>query len=122
VLGVKSVRNPLPAFGGADVEAQAELTAYAPRSALLLGRAISLPDFEAATAAWPGVRAAAADWRYSETGQRPMIHVFYIGDAQLTTPLRARLQQLSDATTPIRRRRPPPGGAYRAATVAVVEE
>ena len=99
--GLASVRNPLPAFGGADPESAAALAAYAPRSALLLGRAISLPDFEAAAASVPGVRAVAVDWRYSAVGQRPMVHLYYIGEAQLAATIRARLQQLSDPTTPI---------------------
>ncbi|MFO1302118.1 MAG: hypothetical protein U1F54_00220 [Burkholderiales bacterium] len=101
VQGLSSVRNPLAAFGGADPESASALAAYAPRSALLLGRAISLPDFEAAAASVPGVRAVAADWRYSTLGQRPMVHLYYIGDAQLANTLRARLMQLSDPTTPI---------------------
>lgn len=101
IKGLKSVNNPLAAYGGADREGPAELLAYAPRSALLLGRAISLVDFEAAAAGVPGVRAVAAEWRFSAVAQRPLVHIYFVGDSQLRDTILQKLQGLSDPTVPI---------------------
>jgi len=99
--GLASVRNVLPAFGGADVESPRELAVYAPRSALLLGRAVSLPDLEAAASAVPGVRAARAMWRWDAAGMRAVAQVQYIGSAQLREVIRARLRALTEPDAPI---------------------
>lgn len=101
VAGLRAVRNVLPAFGGADAESAAELATYAPRSALLLGRAISLVDLEAAAVQVGGVRAARAAWRWDDKGLRPAAMVAYIGDAQLRPTLLAKLRALSEPDAPI---------------------
>jgi hypothetical protein len=101
VPGLTSVRNVLPAFGGADAESPGELAAYAPRSALLLGRAVSLPDLEAAASAVPGVRAARALWRWDAAGMRAVAQVQYIGPAELREAIRARLRALAEPDAPI---------------------
>ncbi|HEV7800471.1 MAG TPA: hypothetical protein VGP15_05290 [Burkholderiales bacterium] len=100
--GVNSVRNVLPAFGGADAESARELAVYAPRSALLLGRAISLPDLEAAAATVSGVRAARAAWRWDDAGLRAVAQVQYIGSEQVRETIRARLRALAEPDAPIR--------------------
>ncbi|MBK8019998.1 MAG: hypothetical protein IPK19_00910 [Chloroflexi bacterium] len=56
IKGVVAATNPLPAFGGAAEEDDALIKQYAPRSALMLGRAVSLVDYEAVAAATSGVR------------------------------------------------------------------
>jgi hypothetical protein len=99
--GLTSVRNVVPAFGGADAESPRELAVYAPRSALLLGRAVSLPDLEAAAAAVPGVRAARAMWRWDEAGMRAVAQAQYIGSAQLREVIHARLRALCEPDAPI---------------------
>jgi len=101
IKGLKSVNNPLAAFGGGDREGSEELLAYAPRSALLLGRAISLVDFEAAAAAVAGVRAVAAEWRFSAAAQRPLVHIYFIGNTQLRATVFQQLRDLSDPTVPL---------------------
>jgi uncharacterized phage protein gp47/JayE len=101
VAGLRAVHNVLPAFGGADAESAAELATYAPRSALLLGRAISLVDLEAAAVQAGGVRAARAAWRWDAKGLRPAAIVAYIGDAQLRPTLLAKLRALSEPDAPI---------------------
>jgi hypothetical protein len=101
VAGLRAVHNVLPAFGGADAESAAELSTFAPRSALLLGRAISLVDLEAAAAQVGGVRAARAAWRWDDKGLRPAAIVAYIGDAQLRPSLLAKLRALSEPDAPI---------------------
>ena len=101
VVGVNSVTNVLPAFGGADAESPRELAVYAPRSALLLGRAISLPDLEAAAASVPGVQAARAMWRWDHSGMRAVAQIQYIGSDQLHGTIHAKLRALCEPDAPL---------------------
>jgi hypothetical protein len=101
VVGLKSVRGPVAPFGGADAEPATSLRKYAPRSALLLGRAISLTDLEAAVASYSGVRAAAAEWRWSSQLQVPAAHIWYLADGDLTELIRTELKTLTQPDTPI---------------------
>ncbi len=101
VAGLKSVRSPVAPFGGEDAESAASLQKYAPRSALLLGRAVSLADLEAAAASHSGVRAVAAEWRWSEQLQVPAAHIWYLADGDLTKLIRTELDRLTQPNTPI---------------------
>lgn len=96
VAGLRKVHNVLPAFGGSDAEGSAELAARAPRSALLMGRAISLVDLEVAAAQQAGVRAAQAAWRWDSQGLRPAAVVQIIGDRQLLPVVRSALRALAE--------------------------
>jgi hypothetical protein len=100
--GLKSVRNPVAAYGGADAEPSSQIRTLAPRSALLLGRAISVPDMQAAAFAAPGARAASAEWNWSEVAQSAVVHIYYIGSAALKTAVISRVRGLADPTVPIR--------------------
>ena len=111
VAGLRKIRNVLPAFGGSDAEGPAELGVRGPRSALLLGRAISLVDIETAAAQQPGVRAARAQWRWDAQGLRPAVVVSYIGDAQLAPTLQAALRALAEDDAPISAVSSPPQSA-----------
>ncbi len=99
VKGLKSVRSPVAVYGGADAEPGSSLQKFAPRSALLLGRAVSLADLEAAAASYSGVRAVAADWRWSSRLQLPAAHVWYLADGDLTELLLNRLRTLTQPDT-----------------------
>lgn len=101
VPGLRKVRNVLPAFGGGDAEAASEVAVRGPRSALLLGRAISLMDMETAASLQLGVRAARAAWRWDACGLRPAVVVSFIGDAQLAPSLLASLRNLAEDDAPI---------------------
>lgn len=101
VPGLKNVRSPVAPYGGADAEAAGSLQKYAPRSALLLGRAISLADLEAAAASYSGVRAAAAEWRWSADLQVPAAHIWYLADGDLTELILTELRSLTQPDTPI---------------------
>lgn len=101
VKGLKRVVNPIAAAGGADADDAEKIRSLAPRSALLLGRAISILDMEAAAAAVSGVISAAAEWRWDGVRQRPVVQVWYIGGSGLEETVSARLRALSDSTTPI---------------------
>ncbi|MBA3357654.1 MAG: hypothetical protein H0U18_17285 [Pyrinomonadaceae bacterium] len=99
--GLKSVRSPVAPFGGADAEPADSLQKYAPRSALLLGRAVSLADLEAAAASYAGVRAVAAEWRWSSELQVPAAHIWYLADGDLRELILNKLRSLTQPDTPI---------------------
>ncbi len=101
VKGLKSVRSPVFPYGGADEEPANSLQKFAPRSALLLGRAVSLADLEAAAASYAGVRAVAAEWRWSSELQVPAAHVWYLADGDLTALILGHLRGLTQPNTPI---------------------
>jgi predicted phage baseplate assembly protein len=100
VKGVTALVNPIGAFGGADAEDEANMKKYAPRSALMLGRAVSLVDYEALAAATSGVRAAKAEWLWSGVQQRPVVKIWYIGEGSLGTLISDRLSAISAEGVP----------------------
>ena len=100
VKGVKSVRNPVAASGGADAEQTVSLSTNAPKSALLLGRAVSIQDMQAAAANVPGVRAVQVEWRWNNERQRPVVQVWCIGGHAVKQTVLQLLRGLSDPTTP----------------------
>lgn len=95
VKRLSSVNNPFAATGGADAEKADGIRAYAPQSALLLGRAVSLQDFIAATAGMSGVVAVHGEWRWNNRRQRPVVQLWYIGDNDSAT-ITSALRNLSD--------------------------
>ncbi|MBN1875051.1 MAG: hypothetical protein JXA33_12535 [Anaerolineae bacterium] len=97
--GLTGVKSPLAATGGDDAETSDRIRTYAPQSALLLGRAVSIIDMEVAAATVPGVRSVVAEWRWHNTKQRPVIQVWYIGDATSKDDVGQKLRNLSDPTT-----------------------
>jgi hypothetical protein len=99
--GLRAAVNPVPAAGGADAEPVEAIRTLAPRSALLLGRAVSIQDMQAAAAATPGVIAAAAEWRWEGKRQRPVVKVWYIGEAGIEHTIEQRLRAISDPSNPI---------------------
>lgn len=119
VKGLKGVRSPVAPYGGADAEPAGSLQKYAPRSALLLGRAVSLPDLEAAAASYTGVRAVAAEWRWSTTLQVPAAHIFYLADGDLTELLLNKLKGLTQPDTPIQVERALATSATLSITMAI---
>ena len=98
---VTTIHQPFEAFGGSDPESEDVLRTNAPRSALLLGRVISLADFEATALTQDGVSGAQATWAWSKRKQRPVAQVWYAGDADIAPKLSARLRAMSDPSTPI---------------------
>jgi hypothetical protein len=88
------------ASGGDDAEPVTGLRTYAPKSGLLLDRAISIPDLEAAAAGVGGVRAVRAEWRWNDSSQQPVVQIWYIGAATLAKDVKTKLRGLSDGITP----------------------
>jgi hypothetical protein len=79
---------------------------------LLLGRAVSLPDLEAAAASYAGVRAVAAEWRWSHVLQVPAAHIYYLADGDLTELIRNKLRGLTQPDTPIQVEQALPTSAF----------
>ena len=101
VKGLRSVKNVLADWGGADAEDAANMREYAPKSALLLGRVVSMQDMAALASSFPGVRAVQSEWRWDGIKQRASAHIFYIGDAGIRTLLSQCIRNVSDPSTPI---------------------
>jgi len=99
--GIQSVKNPVAANGGDDAESSANLRASAPRSALILGRAVSIQDMEAIAAGIAGVRAVLAEWRWHGSKQGPVVQIWYIGEAGIEGNIAQTLRARSDTTVPI---------------------
>ncbi|MFW2542782.1 hypothetical protein ACN2XU_09080 [Primorskyibacter sp. 2E107] len=98
---IASIAQPFAAFGGADAETPESLRDSAPASALLLGRVVSLIDFETAAALHPGVTGAEARWAWSARKQRPLVRVYVAPDPALTEGVSERLRALSDPSVPL---------------------
>jgi hypothetical protein len=79
IKGVLSVTNPLPAEGGSDPDSPTKLRTSAPREALLLGRLVSVQDFQARVEMEPGVIAARSEWVWDDDEQRALVRIEYIG-------------------------------------------
>ena len=101
VKGLTSVHNPLPASGGDNAEGADKLRSHAPRSALILGRAVSVDDFQAVAAGLPGVRAVRAEWRWDGTRQTAVVKLWYVGEPGIVAKVRKQLRQLADPTVAI---------------------
>lgn len=101
VKGLRSVKNFLAAYGGADAEEAENMRTYAPKSALILGRVVSMQDMAALASSFPGVRAVQTEWRWDKNKQRAAAHIFYIGDAGIRASLSQRIRSVSDPSTPI---------------------
>ncbi len=101
VKGLKGVINTVAANIGDDAEPASEIRELAPRSALLLGRAISIEDMQVAAANVSGVEAAHAEWRWQENKQRPGVQVWFLGDEVSKTTVHEKLRLLSDENTSI---------------------
>ncbi|MGH2396669.1 MAG: hypothetical protein ACRDFW_06710, partial [bacterium] len=74
----------------------------APNSALLLGRAVSVPDFEALAREFGGVINAHVEWAWDETSQGAVVKVWFISDGgDIAKALRAFLIGQADPNTPL---------------------
>jgi hypothetical protein len=102
VKGLTAVRNPVPAAGGADREPASQVRIYAPRSALLFGRAVSIKDMEALAAGQPGVQAVQAQWTWDAQTQQCGVQIWYIGPAGIAAALTQALRAATAPSTPIK--------------------
>jgi len=102
VEGLRRVTNPVAAGGGADADQRKDIRRNAPNSALLLDRAVSVPDFEALAREFGGVINAHVEWVWDETSQSAAVKVWFISDGgDIAKALRALLIGQADPTTPL---------------------
>ena len=99
VKGFKSIKNHIPASGGADAETESAIRDHGPSSVLIMNRAVSIKDMEALVMAVPGVRNSQVEWRWHGDKQNTMIHVWYVGKAGIETSISQMLHGLSDPST-----------------------
>lgn len=66
----------------------------------MLGRAVSLLDYEAVAANTTGVRAAKAEWQWSGLQQRPVVKLWYIGQSEVGAIVQERLVAISAEGVP----------------------
>jgi len=102
VEGLRRVVNPVAAGGGADADQPKDIRKNAPNSALILGRAVSIADFEALAREFGGVINAHAEWAWDESCQRAVVTVWFISDGgDIAKELRAFLIGQADPNTPL---------------------
>ena len=102
VKGLRRVVNPVAAGGGADADQPKDIRKNAPNSALILGRAVSLVDFEALAREFGGVVNAHVEWAWDETTQGAVVKVWFISDGgEIGAELRAFLIGQADPNTPL---------------------
>jgi hypothetical protein len=96
------VVNPVAAGGGADADQPKDMRKNAPNSALILGRAVSLVDFEALAREFGGVINAHVEWAWDESSQGAVVKVWFISDGgDIGAALRAFLIGQADPNTPL---------------------
>jgi len=104
-LGLRSVTNPLPTGLAADPESPEEVRTNASRTALTLGRVVSLRDVEDFARAVPGIAKAVARWLWD--GRRRFVHLTVAGtggqvlDARAVRDLRDALLAAGDTRLPL---------------------
>jgi predicted phage baseplate assembly protein len=106
-LGLKGVRNPLPATGGADPETRDQARRNAPLAVMALDRLVSLQDYADFARTFAGIAKASA--RRLSDGQREVVHltIAAAGDMELNErselwqALLAALRRLGDARVPV---------------------
>jgi hypothetical protein len=102
VPGLRGVINPIAAGGGADADEPEDIRSNAPTSALTLGRAVSLLDFQALAREFGGVVNAQVDWAWDDGRQRAVVKVWFIGDGgDIAAALRSFLIGQAEPTTPL---------------------
>ena len=100
--GLRQVANPVAAGGGSDADSADDLRSNAPTSSLLLGRAVSLADFEALAREFGGVINAHATWGWDGRMQRAVVKISFISDGgSIADSLRNYLLGQSDPNVPL---------------------
>jgi predicted phage baseplate assembly protein len=97
VPGLGQLVAPLPAGGGADAESPGSVKLSAPRSMLSYGRAVSIDDYAAIAAVFPGVIAADVEWAWAKNAQTAGVQAWIIADGgTVAAGLQATLENAGD--------------------------
>jgi hypothetical protein len=99
VPNLSSVRNPVPASGGADPDPPQKIRSDAPRSVLTFGRAISADDYQVVALQAPGVDRASAVLSFDPLQQRAVVRVYVTAAAVASA--RAVLLAEADPNRPV---------------------
>lgn len=99
-LGVQAAINPLPAEGGADPEALADLRQNVPLSCRTLDRVVSVIDYADFTRAYGGIAKSRGEWVKFAGAAKPGVVVTVAGHGGAEVPSGSVLHQnLTDALT-----------------------
>lgn len=118
IKGLRTIKSPVAAAQGRDPDAPEGLRTSAPRTALLLGRVVSAPDFQALALDAAGVVTATAQWLWIPEQFQAGLVVHYIGSTD-ESALGASLKTQADPTVPIAVIRAEPIAATLSASVEV---
>ncbi|PRQ03168.1 hypothetical protein ENSA7_54390 [Enhygromyxa salina] len=104
IKGVKSVTNPLPATGGEDPPTPEQAREQAIQSTRVLGRLVSLPDFEVEAARFGGVLQAKAEWAWDPVREDAVAKVWIVapGPGDPSPDLQAYLEARCEPGTLVR--------------------
>jgi hypothetical protein len=100
VPGLKGVRNPVAAGGGADPDPPGRLRALAPRSVVTFGRAVSADDYGSIALGAPGVRRARAYFVWDAELQRTAVKLYVGDDDAAIASVKAALKAAADPSRP----------------------
>jgi len=99
--GLRGLKNPVAAGGGADPDPPDQIKTYAPRSVLTFGRAVSSLDFAAiAAAAAPGTRVAAG-WAWDSANQRGAVTIRVADAGMILANVKAAVAAAGDPNRPV---------------------
>ncbi len=96
VPGIRRVRAPVGAYGGSDGPESERLRELGPRSALLLGRALSLPDIEA-MAIRAGAVQASVRWAWHAASQGARVIVTFVPEQSFAATATLAAQKMEAA-------------------------
>jgi hypothetical protein len=96
-LGLKSVTNPGPAYGGADPASAGDIRIAAPSSVRTFDRVVALADFESAALEYAGVSRALARMVWDGDDESVHLAVTGPGGHPLSDPVKSALAAYLDA-------------------------
>ena len=90
---ITAVRNPLPAWGGADPESIEDVRQRAPTAFLTQERAVTEDDYAEVTERMAGVQRAAATFRWTGSWHTVFVTVDRLGGATVDAPFEAEVRR-----------------------------
>jgi Baseplate J-like protein len=101
VPGLRALRNPVQAGGGADPDPPDQIRTYAPRSVLTFNRAVSAEDFEAIAASVANGNRVSAVWAWDGARQRGAVTIYVAGNQATITDVTNALAAAGDPNRPV---------------------
>lgn len=93
LVGIKAVRNPMPAVGGRDAETMEEIRQFAPQEFRTQKRAVTETDYAVMTQLHPEVQKAAARFRWTGSWYTVFITVDRKGGHEVDTQFKREINQ-----------------------------